>query len=72
MGKPANESCASCHFGLPAGDTVQACHRNAPRPVQTLTAEPANGRTKAELRWPAVSASDWCGEYQANRAKTER
>ena len=72
MARPTGESCGTCHFGQPQGDKVQACHRNAPRPVQHVTTEPGGNGTHLVLRWPAVNASDWCGEYQAQRPKTER
>lgn len=65
---PTSESCGTCHFGVPRGDGVQACHRNAPRPMQTLTAE-ASPHVQAELRWPQVDADDWCGEYQEQAAR---
>ncbi|MFP4519328.1 MAG: hypothetical protein ACLFQ5_07730 [Oceanicaulis sp.] len=51
--------CANCFFFHEDG---QECRRYAPTP--------SDQDRKAE--WPNVAASDWCGEYREDPAKTER
>ena len=43
--------CQTCAF---FNDTASECRRYAPQPSED----------GAKAKWPAVAASDWCGEYQ--------
>ena len=51
--------CASCAF---FNTDERECHRYAP--------QPSGEDRKAE--WPRVEATDWCGEYKEDPAKTQR
>lgn len=54
-------NCANCRFADKSyGGEVIFCVRYAPRPLVVQ----ADEQGPHEARWPEVSASDYCGEWQ--------
>lgn len=53
------ESCQTCYFFAPTDEAAKIgfCHRQPPQ-LSPDDDDPLQGH------WPAVSESDWCGEYQ--------
>lgn len=57
----ATKSCASCVHFKSESDEQGECRRRAPQTVVFNVDE----NVKFESRFPAVAATDWCGEYTA-------
>ncbi|MCF3649299.1 hypothetical protein [Synoicihabitans lomoniglobus] len=55
------KACATCTHFKAAADGNGECHRRAPQIVTFQVDE----NVKFESRFPAVAATDWCGEYSA-------
>jgi hypothetical protein len=63
------ESCARCRFSLEAPGTL-FCRRRPPQ-LLVLTSNAFAGMPGSErvaARWPEVSVTAWCGEYQSAQA----
>jgi hypothetical protein len=55
------QSCASCRNWKDQSQNQGECHRHAP---QLIVLE-IDSKNTIESRFPATSAGDWCGDYQA-------
>ncbi len=53
------EMCVTCRFALDEHGEYLKCRRYAPSPSEP---KPRAGGTFT--RWPMVTLSDWCGEWQ--------
>lgn len=78
----AIESCSGCRFFVPGTRYESAdgtCHRHAPMQFSGLPVAEDVSEQETEygsvalitvtsyFGWPAILASDWCGEFEARR-----
>ena len=57
----ATKSCQACAYWNEGGSGEGECRRRAP---QTIVFE-VNDKVSVESRFPSTSATDWCGDFEA-------
>lgn len=57
------QSCRNCAYRRTGHDDWYECHRHAPQ--LSVERECDDRAIKPVSRWPNVSLSDWCGDYNA-------
>ena len=57
------KTCAACAHYQASAATAGECRRHAPLTISFHV----DAGVKFESRFPAVKASDWCGDFQAKK-----